>query len=143
MDFYYEVDEKGYAVHGMFSLEEGVAPPSNWKKDGEHAALHHRYDEVQGWLPPIQTIEQVREQRDFWLGQSDWLVTKHLERNNLTDEDYDSLLTYRQSLRDFPTIYVPTRFPTLPQAPEWMLSPVEEEPTQEETDRMQALHAVY
>ncbi|NDV21039.1 phage tail protein, partial [Pseudodesulfovibrio sp. JC047] len=66
-----------------------------------------------------------RAARDALLTESDWLVQRHNEQlalnisTRLTDNQYSELLTYRQSLRDWPNVKGWPEI-TIPAPPNWM-----------------------
>ncbi|WLH47465.1 phage tail assembly chaperone [Pseudomonas beijingensis] len=91
-----------------------------------------------GWIiidgdfspPPVQTsteqAEVERVWRNFELGATEWLVTRHRDEQDLgvaptlTVKQFPELLSYRQALRDWPQAATFPRPEFRPIAPPWI-----------------------
>jgi len=112
MKHYYKIDENNIAVEGLFTLEDGVTPPADYKESvpqyETYPALGTLWD-VAGnqWNIPVPTPETRRAQRDEELAISDWT---QMPDSPLSASDKEEWRVYRQALRDSMEGYDGTTF---------------------------------
>ncbi|WP_079229385.1 phage tail assembly chaperone [Pseudomonas putida] len=84
-----------------------------------------------GYVPPSVTAESesnlaLRMWRDYQLQSGEWLVMRHRDElamnisTSLTSQQYTELLTYRQSLRDWPASSMFPDSSSKPEPPVWI-----------------------
>ncbi|MFJ4444181.1 phage tail assembly chaperone [Pseudomonas sp. NPDC089422] len=84
-----------------------------------------------GYAPPSEMsegelIQALRMWRDYQLQSSEWLVMRHRDElamnitSSLSSGQYSELLTYRQSLRDWPTSSLFPDSSSKPEPPAWL-----------------------
>jgi len=116
MTQYYSIDENNKAVGGVFDIQDGSPVPNNWRAISEHATIGAQWDdETSQWEAPTVSIIELRAERDRLLLMCDFT---QLADCSLNPELKNLWGTYRQSLRDLPSQYVPTLVPEYPTRPD-------------------------
>ena len=92
---------------------------------------YERLKDIEDNPPPPTEQEKyttLQEQRNGYLSQTDWLVTRNRDQmlavdqeNTLTDDQHQELLGWRQSLRGLDDVYDNSDEWVWPSAPEWLI----------------------
>jgi len=92
-----------------------VSPEMVWIDVDDDVTTRHQYNEDGTVSPePAPSIESIREQRNFLLSESDWVVTKAKELGTNIPAAWKE---YRQALRDLPANTTDTWNPPWPTKP--------------------------
>jgi hypothetical protein len=71
--------------------------------EGQPPSENHVYENG-SWIESKNIIDEkkLRLKRDTLLNSTDYIIIRHLEQNDLSNEEYTDWKNYRQSLRDLP-----------------------------------------